>query len=321
VDLVSIIIPCYKQAHYLPDAIESCLAQTYTHIEIIVVDDGSPDNTGEVAARYTEKYPNVRYVRQDNAGVSAARNTGIAHAQGLYLKFLDSDDLLLPQHVQRCMDWFAQNPQFTAVYTNYEVRSSDLSQHIASDKFAVPLTRMMFNLLKGWMPSQLNTVLVHRDQVAKTGGFPVGIKGGEDWFFWMSLLAYGTQFGFINEVLAVYRRHKTNTTNDIIMMDRQLLDVWTLVYKLPIAAALDMNLHIGNQHERTAQHLWSKGRRTEARAEYRHALRLLSASQTGKNRRFRLWMSILLSYLVDVRTVRKWYGQLKQFIKQPTPSR
>ena len=89
--LVSVVIPCYNQAHFLGEAIESVLAQTYPHLEIVVVDDGSTDNTGEVAARY----PGVRYVRQENQGLAAARNTGLRHSSGDYLVFLDADDRLL----------------------------------------------------------------------------------------------------------------------------------------------------------------------------------------------------------------------------------
>src|SRR5262245_20604446 len=90
--LVSVIIPCYNHAHYLGEAIESVLAQTVQDFEIIVVDDGSTDSTADVAARY----PRVRYVRQNNQGLSAARNTGIKHGLGRFLVFLDADDLLLP---------------------------------------------------------------------------------------------------------------------------------------------------------------------------------------------------------------------------------
>ena len=88
--VVSIVIPCYNQAHFLADAIESALHQRYPRLEVLVVDDGSPDNTGEVAARY----PGVRYVHQDNAGLSAARNTGIRRTNGEFLVFLDADDRL-----------------------------------------------------------------------------------------------------------------------------------------------------------------------------------------------------------------------------------
>src|SRR4051812_37238486 len=86
--LVSIVITCFNQAHYLREAIDSVLAQTYPNFDILVVDDGSDDNTAEIAGRQA----GVRYVRQRNTGLAGARNRGIAESRGEYLVFLDADD-------------------------------------------------------------------------------------------------------------------------------------------------------------------------------------------------------------------------------------
>jgi glycosyltransferase involved in cell wall biosynthesis len=96
--LVSIIIPCYKQAQYLAETIDSALAQTYSPLEILVVNDGSPDHTEQVARSYGDK---IVYIYRENGGLSAARNTAIARARGKYLKFLDSDDQLHPEQIAR----------------------------------------------------------------------------------------------------------------------------------------------------------------------------------------------------------------------------
>src|SRR5690606_9312317 len=87
-DKVSVIIPCFNHAHYLSTALESVQDQDHEQIEIIVVDDGSTDNTKEVAT----KYPNVKYIYKANAGLPAARNTGIDHSTGKFIVFLDADD-------------------------------------------------------------------------------------------------------------------------------------------------------------------------------------------------------------------------------------
>lgn len=110
--LVSVVIPCHNQAHFLGEAIESALNQTYPHIEVIVVDDGSSDNTGAVAARY----PMVRYVRQENLGVAAARNTGLRASNGNYLVFLDADDRLLPEGVGAGVECLTQHPEAALAY-------------------------------------------------------------------------------------------------------------------------------------------------------------------------------------------------------------
>src|SRR6266436_3475630 len=102
--LVSVIIPCYNQAHFLHEAIDSVLAQTYSNREILVVDDGSSDATAAVA----RSYPHVRYVYQENAGPSAARNTGLKQTRGEYLVFLDADDRLLPEALEVGVDCLRQ---------------------------------------------------------------------------------------------------------------------------------------------------------------------------------------------------------------------
>src|SRR2546423_1070820 len=104
--LVSVIIPCYDQAHFLHEAIQSALAQTYSHREILVVDDGSADNTAEVTAGFA----GIRYIRQENSGVSTARNTGLRESRGEYLIFLDADDRLLPDAVRVGVDCLCQHP-------------------------------------------------------------------------------------------------------------------------------------------------------------------------------------------------------------------
>src|SRR4051812_38436284 len=94
--LVSIVIPCYNQAHFLPEAINSVRSQTYSHTEVIVVDDGSIDNASEVA----RAYPEVHCITQRNHGLSAARNTGLRNSKGSFLVFLDADDRLLPNAIE-----------------------------------------------------------------------------------------------------------------------------------------------------------------------------------------------------------------------------
>lgn len=96
--LISIIIPVYNREHYLAEAIESVLAQTYRPIEIIVVDDGSTDGTADVARRFSET---VRYFYQTNSGCGASRNTGIKKGVGSFLSFLDSDDLWVEEKLSR----------------------------------------------------------------------------------------------------------------------------------------------------------------------------------------------------------------------------
>src|SRR5262245_22789574 len=98
---VSIIIPCFRQGKYLTEAVDSCLGQTYQPIEVIVVNDGSDDDTDEVASSYKDA---ITYIRKKNGGVSSARNVGISAATGRYMMFMDADDHLVPHK----LDWHVQ---------------------------------------------------------------------------------------------------------------------------------------------------------------------------------------------------------------------
>ena len=109
--LVSVIIPCYNHAHYLPTAIKSVLQQTYSPIEIIVVDDGSTDETKNVSL----EYESVQYMYQENSGLSTTRNRGIQACKGDYILFLDADDWLYPHAVATNIEYFCASNILNAV--------------------------------------------------------------------------------------------------------------------------------------------------------------------------------------------------------------
>src|SRR5688500_11050802 len=113
--LITIVITCYNQGKYLREAIESVLNQSYTNIETIVIDDGSTDHTKFVV----EGYPQIKYIYQANKGVSSARNTGIAHARGEYICFLDADDWLLPGALEINLRYIEENKELAFVSGGY----------------------------------------------------------------------------------------------------------------------------------------------------------------------------------------------------------
>lgn len=116
--IISVIIPTYNRAAFLPKAIESVLAQTYTDWELIVVDDGSTDNTREVVSKYSDK--RITYIYQENSERSAARNNGIAHAKGNYICFLDSDNYMLPNRLEKIVECIASENKTACYYTDIE---------------------------------------------------------------------------------------------------------------------------------------------------------------------------------------------------------
>ena len=121
--LVSIIIPTFNRRHFIGDAIDSCLAQTHPHCEIIVVDDGSADDTASfLRGRYGGR---IQYIYQANQGPGIARNRGIAAAQGRFIHFCDADDQLDRRKIEICLDCFRQHPEAAVVYTYYQFVASD----------------------------------------------------------------------------------------------------------------------------------------------------------------------------------------------------
>ena len=174
--LVSVVIPCYDQARFLGQAIESVLAQCYPCREIIVVDDGSPDQAGTVAACY----PEVRYLRQPNQGVSAARNAGLAASTGAYVAFLDADDRLLPDALGAGVDCFAAHPECAFVYGNFRFIAEDgspLSRRVRGDE-----NGGLYRTLLGWNHIEMTaTVLFRRDVLQAAGGFITWLRCAEDY--------------------------------------------------------------------------------------------------------------------------------------------
>ncbi len=120
---VSVVIPTYNRGHTVCEAIESVLAQTFGDFEVIVVDDGSADDSAEKIAAIRDS--RVRYIRQSNAGVSAARNRGVAEARGEIISFLDSDDLWKPEKLTHEVRFLEEHPEVPAVFGDIEVRFRD----------------------------------------------------------------------------------------------------------------------------------------------------------------------------------------------------
>lgn len=207
-ELVSVIIPCYNQAHYLGEAIESVLAQSYPHYEIIVVDDGSPDNTAEVTA----KYPGVRYVRQKNQGLSGARNTGIRQSKGKYLVFLDADDRIVPDALQVGVNCLHVHPECAFVSGHHRYIKGDgllLNEYppepIDSDRYLALLQRNYIGMHA--------TVMYQRYIFDSVGGFDTTLKSCEDYDLYLRIARQFPIFRH-DEMVAEYRWHDSNMTKN-----------------------------------------------------------------------------------------------------------
>lgn len=216
--LVSVIIPAYNAASYIKETIDSVLAQTYSPVEIVVVDDGSTDDTGKVADRYARQSSDcVKVIHQPNTGISGARNAGFAVASGKLVCFLDADDIFLPEKIARQVAFMLSHPQFDATYVNMKhFRDNDqgrLYQHRyflkeVADPFREFLERM-------YIP--FTPVMIKRETIVSVGAFDSTMRHSEDWDFWLRFLRKGHAIGFLNEDLVRFRL----SSNSLSRMDNQ----------------------------------------------------------------------------------------------------
>lgn len=214
--LVSVIIPCYEQAHFLPDAIESALAQTYSRMQVLVVDDGSLDNTAEIAARYHE----VCYLRQENQGRSPARNTGFRASMGEYVVFLDADDRLMSNAVEAHLGCFAKHPAAGFVVGDIDHISKEGS-YLRSPRWPVLEANYYEELLKVNHVANTIAVMFRRSVIERVGGFKSSYSPAEDYEI---LLRAARLFPSAHHrcVVAQYRRHDANTSRSGALMLRTM---------------------------------------------------------------------------------------------------
>jgi glycosyltransferase involved in cell wall biosynthesis len=213
--LVSVVIPCYRQAHFLADAIESALGQTHRRVEVIVIDDGSPDDTKEVAGRYP-----VRYVRQDNAGVAAARNAGLERSLGEFVVFLDADDRLLPHALRVNSTRLAADADlaFVAGASRYIARDgTPLNTHAPP----VPSANVYVELLRRNRIRMPAMVMFRRAVFERIGGFDSRVDACADYDVYLRVSRL-FPVAFHAETIADYRRHEGNMSLDPALMLRQL---------------------------------------------------------------------------------------------------
>ena len=217
--LVSVIIPCYNQAHFLSEAIESVLAQTHPSFEIIVIDDGSTDNTSEVAARF----PSVRCIRQQNQGLPAARNSGLRAARGSYLVFLDSDDRLLPEAHETGLKYLLDHPECAFASGHY--RLIDAAGKIVETN---PQPRIdedhYLALLQNNYITVPASVMYRREIFDEVGPFDTSLKSSEDYELYLRIARAHPVYCH-GQLVAEYRQHGSNMSSNSERMLKATLTV------------------------------------------------------------------------------------------------
>ena len=207
---VSVVIPAYNQAQFLTDALQSVLAQTYGNYEIIVVDDGSTDNTSTVAKQFGD---NIRYIYQENRGLAGARNTGIRHAKGQYIALLDSDDMWLPSFLERMMKLAQQNPDGAVFFCGARYMDADGNNLPQSVHMKLNLAHSMYETLAQANFLIPSTIVMQKSVVVEAGLFDQSLRSCEDWDLWLRL-APEHNFVGIADNLVRYRVHGSSLSTD-----------------------------------------------------------------------------------------------------------
>jgi glycosyltransferase involved in cell wall biosynthesis len=214
----SIIVPCHDQSHFLGSALESALEQTYDDVEVIVVDDGSRDNTEEVARRF-----GVRVVRRPNGGLAAARNSGAVASTGEYLTFLDADDRLLPHAVSTGIAELERRKEIALVFGHHRLVTYDGS--FLAEWLPEPEPRDPYEaLLRGNTVKMHATVAYRRRTLERVGLFDLTLPACEDYDLYLRV-ARKLSIGSYPAVVAEYRRHAANMSNEPARMLSAVLRV------------------------------------------------------------------------------------------------
>ncbi len=218
-DMVSVVIPAYNAGKYLGRALDSVLGQSQPVYEVILVDDGSEDNSRVLAEEYCKRDKRVKYVRQDNAGVSAARNKGIKLAKGNWVAFLDADDEWLIDKLKLQMGVLQRNKELNWVAGNYyrcdcrngcrrELMRKDVPKLKATQLEELLQGRGYFDdLLKVWQCHTIGwtgTMLIKREVLLEAGGFTVGLKRMNDLDMWLRVGYIAGPIGYVANPVAIY---------------------------------------------------------------------------------------------------------------------
>jgi len=214
-ELVSVVIPAHNNGAFVPQAIESVLAQSYRHHEIIVVDDGSTDNTRETLKPYLGR---ITYIFQDNRGPAVARNRGVRHSQGAYIAFLDADDVWLEDKLDRQMQFFREHKDVGLVFGELE-HWPENGKSIPTERFAGSgnvehsnsgvILKDAFKLLLESCYILTSTVVMSRECINEVGVFDESLKAEEDRDLWLRV-ARKYPIGKIEPILVRKRGHERN---------------------------------------------------------------------------------------------------------------
>lgn len=230
---VSVVIPAYNSAALLPRCLDSVLAQTLAAAEVLVVDDGSSDNTAEAVSRYGEA---VRLLRQPNGGPGVARNSGISAANGDWIAFLDADDQWVPNKLERQIECAHSHPDAGLIYCDAIVLDADgtATGEFLADKG--PASGWVFDRLLHSFFVLPSTALVRRRLLVEAGMFSAHLRRVEDYDLWLRL-ARVCPFQLVPEALTFYQRQENSSSKDLAAMAKVEIELFRSLLQQDLSSA------------------------------------------------------------------------------------
>ncbi len=293
---VSVIIPTYNRASLLPQAVESVLGQSFKDLELIIVDDGSTDNTREVVAGFSGP---ITYLYQKNQGRSAARNNGYKISKGEYICFLDSDDLFSDEKIKKQVELLDAFKDVGLAYCDYRIINHRGEVIPKTDNFSRQVLQKgaIFRSLLYFCYVPLVSVIIRRECIIKEGGFNKDCEPAED-YDWLLRMTKIYQAGFVEEPLCSYRRHEGNTSSD--RLSKATIEV--LKHHLSLAGTKDI-LGTGyrsvyaDRWKSVADYYYNSNDMAQALSYYFKALRSRPGLEFGKSIFPLILKSMLKKYL------------------------
>jgi glycosyltransferase involved in cell wall biosynthesis len=268
--LVSVVIPTYNRAEFCQAAVRSALAQTYRPIEVVVVDDGSTDETPEV---FSSNPDPVRYLRQPNSERAAARNRGVAEAEGEYVAFLDSDDFWGRHHIERSMEMLLSYPEAAlafgrAFYTTEEGTPVREAPSPLLKRGLVDIPDAVAAIATSFIPFPLSSVVARRDVLlANRFNEDRSLSRSEDWELWARIAARH-QVVATGDLSTFIRMHEGNTSQNAVLSERAMRRALELAFADPITSKAlkpHRNSLVAYMHMEVARLYALAGRKDEAR--------------------------------------------------------
>jgi glycosyltransferase involved in cell wall biosynthesis len=255
---ISVIIPTYNRAAYLYESIDSVLCQTYEDLELIVVDDGSSDNTREVVQEYNDL--RIKYIYKKNGGAASALNLGIKESKGNYIARLDSDDMFLPEKLEMQIKFIDFNPDIGLVYTqayNTDEKGNVLELYLKDHTYPNNSLKVLRYFL--FPPSQ--SIMFRKSCIDRVGYFDEDMPITEDWDFCIRMAQY-YKFAYIDKPLVKIRKHTKMITSDKIKSAQAILRVMEKHSE---------TLSLGEGKEWLAPHYYNLGRLYLYKRDYKRA--------------------------------------------------